>query len=194
MKLSQSVIGGIAGAFRVARGDFSGYEQFDQSANGFWRSFLAAPLLLPVRYILLLVGLGAVQTEANFVALEALAFLVDWLVFPLVMIFMTRMAGISHRYAPFVIAYNWTKLPIYIVVAIAMGIAVSGDAETINPVGAMLLMAASFWSLWLRWRIAKDMLEVPGLHAAAYVVLDTSIALIFTGLIGGMIPDPAAAP
>ncbi|MGB0920045.1 MAG: hypothetical protein ACPG1C_01865 [Alphaproteobacteria bacterium] len=186
---------GIIGAFKVARGNFDGYRHFSNTIDGFWQSFLAAPLTLPIR-VLLLAGTFSLATEtlsSNMVFLvETIGFLIDWIVFPLLMIPITRMMNITNRYVPFIIAYNWTKLPIYLAVSLALFIAMSPGEGAMNPLGGMLVLLAGGWSFWLRWRVAKDMLEITGLNAAVIVLFDTGIAIVMSGLIAQMI-GPATA-
>lgn len=186
----QAIANGIFGAFRIARGDFGGYDNFPNTIEGFWQSFWAAPLTVPIRVLLLLGTFSAIAAElgaTTVILVETAGFLLDWAMFPLVMIPIARMMNITHRYIPFIIAYNWTKVPIYVVLSLSMLIAMSGEGDTINPIGGLMIILASGWSFWLRWRVTRDLLQLNGLAAASVVLLDTALAVIMTGLIGQLV-------
>lgn len=194
---SQAIVNGVFGAFRLARGDFGGYDNFPNTIQGFWQSFWAAPLTVPIRLILLASTFSLATAElgtGTLIAVETIGFLLDWAIFPLVMIPVARMMNITHRYIPFIIAYNWTKLPIYLVLSFAMLIAMGDGGETINPIGGVLVLIGTVWSFWLRWRVARDRLELAGLPAASIVLLDTALAVIMTGIIGQIVGPVTAAP
>lgn len=195
----QAITNGIFGAFRVARGDFGGYDNFPNTIQGFWQSFWAAPLTIPIRLMLLASTFSLATAElgtGTLVTVETIGFLLDWAIFPLVMIPVARMMNITNRYIPFIIAYNWTKLPIYLVLSLSMLVAMGGGGEEINPIGGLLVLVGTGWSFWLRWRVARDMLQLTGLPAASIVLLDTALAVIMTGIIGQIIGPvaPVATP
>lgn len=184
-------------AFRIARGDFSAYAALPVSISGFWQSFWAAPIVLPMRMVLLWLSYTTLLeqglTPSAIVGFEAFGFLIDWAAFPLVMIPAARMMKVTHRYVPYIIAYNWTKVPTYLALSavIALFMATS-DGETMNPLAGMLLLIVTAWSFWLRWRVARDVLEVTSFQAVAFVLLDTAVALFVSGMLNAIIGDGAA--
>ena len=113
----------IGAAARLARGDASAMRDLDQTADGFFRSFFAAALVLPI-YVFqrklmaetaLAGGAGvpflpAPELAFKFVLIESLSYALQWTVFPLVMAGLTRFLRIDKRYVPFVVAFNWSSV------------------------------------------------------------------------------------
>ena len=68
----------MTGALRLAQMDRGGLAFFDRSVAGFWRSFYAAALVLPI-YILTLLLIDRMPTDVGAWALEGIAYAVSWL-------------------------------------------------------------------------------------------------------------------
>jgi hypothetical protein len=105
----------IDAAARLALRDAQAMASFDLTADGYFRSFAAMIVALPL-YIVLNHGwekigmaIGEQGSEANAVyfGLYALGYLLSWVAFPIVMIFVLRFLGLTERYGALVVAYNW---------------------------------------------------------------------------------------
>ena len=103
MPLSEEISRSGRGAFLFARFDARGLGYFNVTLDGFWRSFIGALVVLPLTVL-------TMMTEARGAEIdwlpELLRYAGDWLLFPLVMIPIARLLGLSQQYVPFVIAYK----------------------------------------------------------------------------------------
>lgn len=107
MPLREEIVRSLRGALLLARFDPRGVGHFDVTLDGFWRSFVGALLVAPF----FIGGMLAEAGDAEIAWLsETFRYLTGWALFPLVMIPMARVMGLSARYVPFVIAYNWMQV------------------------------------------------------------------------------------
>ncbi len=101
----------LTGAWRLARLKPDGFAWFDLSADGFWRSFLAVPVVMP-----LFLGFVAVQAGGNppswagYFFVEVLGYILAWFTFLGLMVPFARFFGLGPGYVPFVVAYNWAQV------------------------------------------------------------------------------------
>lgn len=107
MALREEIARSLRGALLLARFDPRGVGHFDVSLDGFWRSFLGALLVAPLTIGNMLAEAG--DADISWLS-EALRYMVGWALFPIVMIPMARVMGLSGQYVPFVIAYNWMQV------------------------------------------------------------------------------------
>lgn len=101
----------LTGAWRLARLKPDGFDWFDLSADGFWRSFLAMPVVLPL--FLGFVAVQAAPATTNWVGyflVEVVGYLLAWCVFLGLMVPFARFFGLGSGYVPFVVAYNWAQV------------------------------------------------------------------------------------
>jgi hypothetical protein len=181
-------------AFRVARFDVGASEAFDHSFEGFFRSFFAALLSLPLYVFLVVVeqrfidddrGSRAGQALANaspfgagYWLIEMLAYAVGWAALPLAMILIVKLIGASHRYVPFVIAYNWGSCLVYLAMTIPSIAFLLGIA---TPTGIFILSyGVAVFVLTYRWRLARETLQISGLNAAGIVIFDALLTFLIT--------------
>jgi len=104
----------LAGAWQVMFGRPDGLDRLDTSLEGFWRSFAAIALVIP----LLLVadtGFNAMLSEEapptdrlGWVGLLIQS--VDWVAFPIVFGLLSPRLGLTARYVPFITARNWAAV------------------------------------------------------------------------------------
>jgi hypothetical protein len=121
---SESITRSIVGAWKIFRWDAAGLDEFDLTNKGFWQSFMVPIVLAPTYLFLLMqiqkmalaVDLGnaglAADTEvfsSAFLVYEMVRYILGFALFPLVMVFLTRLAGLTDKYAPLIITYNWTS-------------------------------------------------------------------------------------
>lgn len=180
----------LTGSFLLARKGTSGLQYFDVSIDGFWRSFLvivlAAPLYLLFTWKEFLI-LGELEPQsadlefgAGFVATKFALMVVDWLVFPIAMIFISRQMSLWPKYIPFIAIYNWSSLFLMLVlspIAILFVIGfISAQAAT------SLNLLATMFVLYYRWSVAKTVLETTMNTAALIVALELILSLMVHGL------------
>lgn len=161
----------LEGAWLIARRDPGAMSRFDLTVDGFWRSFFAAVIVAP-GYLVLLAseyaeqGLGANLGEV--VLIEALAYLVIWVAFPIMALLLTQALGLGHRYVPLVVAGNWgAVLQVALIVAATL-------VGSFLPEGgpAVLRLAALLVALAYQWQVIRISLETTGLVAAGFLAVD----------------------
>ncbi len=176
----REIIAGLYGALRLLRGDPDGLALFDDSDQGFWRSFFAAVLVAP-GYIAFAhfdprpMSAGTVRI----VMVEAIAFVIVWAAFPLAMYHFTRAIGRAERYRLHIVAYNWSQV-IQTVIAspLLLGARHSGvvPEATADLLSLVVLLALGLYE----WFIARSALKLPGFGALAVVMLSFLIVLVMS--------------
>lgn len=169
---------GVYGAWRLLKLDRDGMAYFDATVAGFWRSFWVAALVAPPFFLLVALRFDAGEVQADplrYWMVEAVAYVIAWLVFPVVMISVCRFLDREHRFVAFIVAYNWTALlqnGFYLPVALAGAVGlISGEAE-----GFLSLLVLS-GILAYQWFVTRVALVVPPMTAVAIVVLDLLVSL-----------------
>ncbi len=112
-------------SWRVMKGEAEALQQFDLSADGFWRSFLVIFLLLPFYFLSLIseqslmleINLERGQEAAEIATGGALLYIgktlslfVDWVTFPLVLAVLAGSIGLKRTYGPYIVVRNWSTL------------------------------------------------------------------------------------
>ena len=168
----------LYGAYRLARFDARGMTYFETSLAGFWRSFYAAVIVAPVFAVLMVMryaaGGGAVD-GARFAAVEAIAYVIAWVAFPLVMVTLARRLDREERYLGYIVAYNWASVlqnGLYLPL-VMLGMAGVIPAETVGPLSLIVLSLILVYG----WFIAKVALDVGAGTAVALVALDLVLSV-----------------
>ena len=184
----------IGTALRVARFDAGAIAEFDQSFEGFYRSFFAAVLCFPL-YIAIVLGERRLTFDiANpapgsafvplappglgFAAIEGVAYLLDWLSLPLMLIAIAPLVGASKRYVPYIVAYNWGTCIVFAVTLIPYAAYLLGLASITGVF--IIYYGVSVFVLTYRWRLARYGLGIPAFTAAAIVILDVIVSIFIT--------------
>lgn len=166
----------LYGAYRLARADKDGMSYFDKSLEGFWLSFSAAALVAPIFFLLMTIRFinGVVGTTAiRFTCIETIAYIIGWVLFPLVIYYLVQALEKENQYLGFIIAYNWASViqnSIYLPFAILfeIGFIAGVSAEIVN---LMLL----FLVLTYTWFVAKTALGISSFVATGIVFLDVGL-------------------
>jgi hypothetical protein len=177
----------LAGAWTIMRGRREGLARLDLSIEGFWRSFGAIVLLIPFAALALLSQQRMVEAAGDGVdapgglagggiGVEAVAFLADWVLFPLVFAVLARPLGLGARYVPFIVARNWAAVILAAMLAVVHAVHVLGIVPT--ALAPYLLIAALAVALRFSYVVAKTALDVPIGVALGAVVLDFLISLM----------------
>jgi hypothetical protein len=164
----------VGGALRLARGDRSGLGFFDASIDGFWRSFRAGLICYPMYLLLLSFRIGApvwaASGVAQILAVETIAFVISWTAFPLLILPLARWLGREDRFLPFMVAYNWSQIPVTVVFVL---IALVGATGLLPPSAAHFAgLLAAIAVLVYEWFIARVALAVTGAQACLVIIID----------------------
>jgi hypothetical protein len=177
---------GLHAAWLLARGRGDGVARLapppQQAAAMAARSFWALPLCLPAFLCLHLIGWtqagpGA-QPGLDFVR-DLLGFGVGWLGFAVVMHRLAERLGRAAHWPLFITVWNWCNLLQFLMLVAAALPALLGLPAA---VGETAWLVALGWALWLEWFATRLTLAVPGMVAAAVVVLDVSIGVLLSVL------------
>ncbi|MGE5476079.1 MAG: hypothetical protein ACM3Q1_05455 [Bacteroidales bacterium] len=167
------IAAGLTGAFRLARRDPGGMDCFDASAHGFWRSFWAAALVAPAFIVIdLLAGTLNTATDLHSIAVKLIGYVVDWTLFPVVMITIADSLDRWPLYTRYIVAYNWSAVVQMAALLPVAILAVSAPSHAT----ALLAQGVTIVLLVYRAYVAHVALKVPVFTAAGIVLLDILLA------------------
>lgn len=162
----------IYGAWRLARLDRGGMAFFDQSIEGFWKSFFAAVIVAPAHILMLVILLPDLKITAGagrIIVVESLIYVISWTAFPLVMYHLTQNMGRAAEYKGFVIASNWAQV---IVVTLFLPVtAITDDGLLPGILGSLVWLTALCAILFYGWFISLVALRISGPAAFGVVAL-----------------------
>jgi hypothetical protein len=170
MVSSREATASIYGAWRLARLDPRGLSYFNTTEAGFWRSFWAAAISAPA-YVLTVAFEYAQRTptatDARIFAVHAIAYVISWTAFPLVMATVVRMLDRERYYVRYIVAHNWANVVEMVLFVLATGLAATG-------IGWFTILPAftAFLIFGYQWYVARIALEITGLQAMAVIGLD----------------------
>lgn len=173
-------------AYRLALFDKSGFSNFDTSVAGFWSSFTAAFLIAPLFFTVLAGRYFSEQMDvplSQHMASEISAYVLSWLLFPVLMEQLTKPMGCRDKYIKFIIAYNWAMVPQY---TVFIGIVALGLIGIIPPelAGSMSVMML-IWTFFYAGFIVKSALEISIKTASSIVFMDFLLGLTIDRMITG---------
>ena len=153
---------------------------FDISVEGFWRSFVAAILVLPANIIITALGIltaGEVSYSVIDGLRDLLIYIINWLFYPLIVISACGYLNAHDKALKYIIPYNWASIPAGYFFAFATLVGRSLEGSSF---GAGLLFVAYVVTIFLFFEIARRQLEISRLAAVGVVAFDFlfSIALI----------------
>ena len=168
----------IYGAWRLLLLDPTGVQWFELSIEGFWRSFFAAALIAPVYAIMVVIDAGDALAEIDtgaIVLVKGIAYGLTWIVFPVVMIFLCRLLGLTETYIPYIIALNWSAI---IQTAIFFPLALLSTTGALSVgIAAPLTFVVTLGLLFYQWFIARNVLQAGPFGAIALVLLDLLLTI-----------------
>lgn len=185
------------GAWRLANFDRSGFDRFEVTAGGFWHSFLAAAVGLPLFAVhafleretaeVMLTAVGRTPVFGPFYLNAAVDYVLMWPAFALLMIPLTRIAGVADRYAGLIIAYNWSRIVAMVIRLPVMLLVVWGRFGTTALTVALMLTYGLI--LAYQWYVGKIALGT-GLAAAVVVLADLVLGVAIASLAALVLGDP----
>src|SRR5436190_19351401 len=122
---------GSQGAIKFLLRDPTALGHFDNTLESCLRSFQVMLLVAPFYAVYLLVHYAPLTTTAEdweIAFVEALRYVVDWLLFPVIFHEIARRRGWLERYPRYIAALNWINLPA--VILLLLGELVAAVAPT----------------------------------------------------------------
>ncbi len=180
----------LTGSFLLAKRDVRGLQFFDVTIDGFWRSFLVVILIVPF-YVLYAMQETEIAheihlqgnvpaTNAGFVAARIALLGLEWVIFPIAMIYVTRLLGLWPKYIAFIAIYNWTSLFISLALAPAAMLYFTGMVSA--QMTATINLFTILFILYFRWYIARTILETAATTATLIVAFDLVLSLLIQGV------------
>lgn len=176
----------LQGAWRLARFDPDGMNYFDLSIEGFWRSFGAAVVVLPVYVYFVAVNFDGTDASMTwFIIVKAMGYGAAWAVFPIVMAGIARILNLTGNYIPFIIASNWASvLQVLLFIPVNTVVGLGGMQ---SDGGAVLYLFTMIIVLTYQWFVARTALQTTIGIAAGLVAVDLFLGLLVAGLFDSLV-------
>jgi hypothetical protein len=181
--LRDAVAAGLVGAFWLARGRRDGIRVMDGSAEGAWRSFVAAAICVPAFLALRFLSWSVAPPDGNMgraLAAETIGYLVAWFGFALLSLPVATAWGKAALWPRFVTAFNWSNVVQYLVL---LALTLPGALGLPSGVSQVLTLLALGYAVWLEWYVVRVSLELDGGRAAALVAMDLAVGLFVGGMV-----------
>lgn len=167
-------------AGRLLRFDPSVWRTFDDTPETFWKSFWAALPVLPFYLVMVGLHLSAVAGSGQairagwfeLVLIEALAYVISWTAFPLVLFHLLGALGKSDRFVPLVAAMNWLNVPLAVIGTLTVVIA---DFGLLGFLSGLLRFSVQIYVLICLSQLFAKALDLRGFAAFAIVLLGVVI-------------------
>lgn len=180
MQPRSEIAAALAGLGLLLRGDPRALLQYDFSEAGFWRSF-RWPLLTLLAYVALMQPDAADRlvwgdNTLGYALARGTEFLVAWFAYLLLLAALSRVFGLSDRFAVFVVLYNWAQ-------AITTGATLPLLALTAADLSGPGILQGWSTALLLAWlfivtRIARIGLGATWSLALAATMLDLLVSIL----------------
>jgi len=190
MSLAAEALHGIRGAVLLIRRDPGAFDEFNVSADGFWRSFAA---ILPTarlawRFFLSSHQFAAESAQADGKPLPDFGFASDYaylglafVIWPIAAALLAKALGVARNYSRYLIAYNWMSVPAMALSLIPHLLYLSG---VLGWQGMILPSLAAFIGLaYLSWYVALRGLETTPLIAFAFLLADYGLSFALDAFI-----------
>jgi hypothetical protein len=174
----------LEAAVRLARFDKTAIGDFDTSFEGFFKSFAAMVLCIPLYLIQMAAQRYVISGMENAPALEPIGpgmfavdlffYAVEWIAFPLAMIAIVPLINAGPRYVPFIIAHNWASC-LVLAAQVLPSLFLLAGLQFLATATALPLLIAALVYLWL---VAREGLQTSAASAAGIVVLEILLSVL----------------
>jgi hypothetical protein len=173
----------LYGLWLLIRFELRAWDFFDKSPRGFWTSFIVAVVLAPLQLMHFALSYDMDKASLDFVpymVVQALTYVLGWVLFPFVMLYIARLLNRGPRYLWHMVPYNWMQLlwlPQWTAI-LFVDLQMLPDA-VLNLIGSVSLVAFVVYGTF----IAGIGLQVATGTALSLVVLDYVVSQIMLQLI-----------
>lgn len=146
MLSTSEIARGLQGSLKFLQRDPSAAQHFDNTVEACLRSFRVMVLVAPIYAIYLLAHYANVRTEADEIQVffvEALHYVVDWLLFPVIFYEIARRRAWLDRYPRYIAALNWINLPAIALMTVGEGLLLV--SPSVGQVAEFALQALFFY-------------------------------------------------
>ena len=170
---------GVYGAWRLLHFDRTAIQYFGSNTDAFWKSFYAALVVLPPVIVLRVLFFELAPEEfrqagfARITTVFAIDYVYQWVLFPLVMIYLAEILGRDRRYITFIAARNWSQI---IQIAIFFPAAVLFlMLRADNPSWGSAILVGAYLATWVyEWFVTRVALDISNGAAAAIVAISVA--------------------
>lgn len=190
MSLISEALHGTWGAVRLIRHDPRAFDEFNISADGFWRSFVAVvptavlawPLFLSAHDFAVETAQAEGKPPPEFsLASDYVYLCLVFAAWPIVAAVLAWALGVSGNYSRYLIAYNWLSVPA-MVLNVAPHILHLAGVLAWQP--TLVLSLAVFVALaYLSWYVALRGLATTPLIAFAFLLADYTLSFALDSII-----------
>ena len=175
----------LSGAWRLFLNRADAMRLFDVSLGGFWRSFAAIILVLPLSVAVAMAEraarLAQVPTatpfsEPAFWSAWLVGLTVDWVTFPALLALGAGFLGVGRTYTAFVVARNWGGVIETVPQAAWAALVVAGLLS--SEIAEDLYLALLIVVLRYHYLIVRHALQAPVALAIALVIADFLLSLL----------------
>jgi hypothetical protein len=161
---------GVRGAIGLLQRDPKALQCFDNSWPACARSFRVMVLVAPLYGLYLLIYYGTVAATADdleIALVEALRYVVDWLLFPVIFHEIARRRGWLERYPRYISSLNWINLPAVILLLVGELVAAVAPMTVTALLQIFLQILFFYWfltatrmTLGAPWTLAAGLMVV----------------------------------
>ena len=177
----------LTGAWLVMNGNAAGLARLDNTIEGFWRSFGAIVLLIPI-FIILALAERQVAVDLNLtdgilpVSAVALMRLVEWVLFPALMALIARPMGLANHYVPFIVARTWSAVIVtsFLIIPLLAYLGGHITVQVLMPFSRIMLIVSGYFA----YRVARTTMAAPPALAVAIVMADFGLSFLIIHLAG----------
>ncbi len=179
MNVVAEVISGLRAVWGVICFRADAFSRFDNTPQGVARSFIAGAVGFPIYALVLQANLATMTPRPSLSALMPLMicyYVIEWLIWPNVMVGVARRLGRMQFYCRYVAAYNWFALAQMLIMLpyqLSMTSGALPPAPELALVGFVTTLAFGVYE----WFIARHGLEISPRRAFALVILNLMVGL-----------------
>ena len=180
MSLRAEIMTSLFGAWCLFKFDPSGMRYFNHTADGFWRSFSAALIALPMFLVLSILHTTYAEAgRSTGIGLHLLRYVLGWVVFPIVMVCLVQVLERRGQFASYIIAINWLAIPQWTLVLVVsyLGTALGGI------VGDLFVLSLLMLLLYYDYFVTRLVLDLGFGKTILVVVIGLLLAVLLDALI-----------
>ncbi len=170
----EEIIRSLMGAWRIFLRDSQGLAFFSADLPAFWKSFWCGVILLPVYLILVLASphfpAEAFATPARMMAVELTAYILGWVIWPVLMISGCKILQREKYYLRYIVLYNWSQAPM-----VMLGLIIAAlEFNNLLPFPMLAALSIGFliWRLAVHVFVFKISMKIDFLKAIPFVMGD----------------------
>lgn len=170
MLSASEIARGVQGAVRFLQRDPGAPFYFENTIEACLRSFRTMALAAPLYAVYLMLYYSSVEYTADtfeLIAVEAMHFVVDWLLFPVLFYEIARRRQWLGNYPRYIAALNWINLPVMLLAVIGLAVSLMAPRAFGQVVQIALQFLFYYWfmmatrlSLNISWPLALLLLVV----------------------------------